>query len=245
MQELFLPTHAGDVRSNRMAPFSISCVGPFLVAEFAEPQAMLSWSLTRPGFTTARKVAWLEVRNDDLAIDVDPTLLLETRMAAAGHGDSVHLMTSRDIRHHHLAEAGSGLVKAACLATVGLGNAGRVGARPATTSPFGTINLLVHVDRPLASGAMIEAISIATQARTAAIIDLDWRLDGRPATGTGTDCIVVATPHGEGEQFAGLHTDTGAALGRAVYNAVHEGGLVWVGEHIDRRPQSLATGSCS
>lgn len=234
-----MPTHIGNVRSNRMAAFSISCAGPFLVAEFAEPQAMLSWSLTRPGFATSRKVAWLQVWNDDLPIDVDPAVLLKTRMAAAGHGDAVHLMTSRDVLHHHLTEAASGSVKAACLATVGLGNAGTVGAGPATTAPFGTINLLVHVDRPLASGAMIEAISIATQARTAAVIDLDWRRDGRPVTGTGTDCIVVAAPHGEGEQFAGLHTDIGAALGRAVYDAVHQGGLVWVGEQIDRRPQSV------
>ncbi len=204
---------------------------------------MLSWSLTRPGFTTYRKVTWLEVRNDDLAIDVDPTALLETRMAAAGHRDAVHLMTSRDVRCHHFVEAASGAVKASCLATVGLGNAGTVGRGPAMTAPLGTINLLVHVDRPLAPGAMIEAISIATQARTAAIIDLDWRLDGRPVTGTGTDCIVVAAPHGEGEQFAGLHTDIGAALGQAVYDAVHQGGLVWVGEHIDRRPREIATGS--
>jgi adenosylcobinamide amidohydrolase len=214
-----------------MDAFSVSCTGPFLVAEFAASQAMLSWSLTRPGFVTARKVAWLHVRNDDLPLGVDPVALLETKMTAAGHQDAVHLMTSRDVGHHHLATASSGGVNATCLATVGLGNAARVGAAPATGKPVGTINLLAYVDRPLSQGALIETVSIAAQARTAAVIDLDLRLDGKPVTGTGTDCIVVAASGiGGGEAFAGLHTDVGAAIGRAVYDAVRQGGAVWISE---------------
>lgn len=227
-----LPTGAGNVTSVGMTAFSISCAGPYLVAEFSEPQTMLSWSLTRPGFVTARSVAWLQVRDADLPFDVDPIDLLKTRMEAQGYGDAIHLMTSRAVQKHHLAKALSGTVGAACLATVGLGNAGRVGENHAAASPAGTINLLAHVDRPLAPAAMIEAMSIATQARTTAVIDLDWRPNGKAVTGTGTDCIVIAAPHGiAGESFAGLHTDVGAALGRAVYDAVRQGGDVWIGEH--------------
>lgn len=215
-----------------MDAFSVSCTGPFLVAEFSAPQAMLSWSLTRPGFVIARKVAWLHVRNDDLPLGVDPAELLETRMAAAGHRDAVHLMTSRDVGHHQFATALSGPAAATCLATVGLGNAARVGSAPMAGKPAGTINLLAHVDVPLSEGALIEAVSIATQARTAAVIDLDLRLGGKPVTGTGTDCIVVAAPAMDGgrENFAGLHTDIGAAIGRAVYDAVRQGGAAWIGE---------------
>ena len=224
-----------------MNAFSVSCASPFLVAEFATPQTMLSWSLTRPGFVTARSVAWLHVRNDDLPLDVDPIHLLETKMAAAGHADAVHLMTSRDVRHHHLAYASSGTVKAGCLATVGLGNAARVGAAPIAGTTLGTVNLLAHVDRALSPAALIEAVSIATEARTAAIIDLDLRLDGKPVTGTGTDCIVVAAPcGGEAERFAGLHTDIGTAVGHAVYAAVREGGEAWIDEQRRLGPQRLA-----
>ncbi|MDH6229570.1 adenosylcobinamide amidohydrolase [Mesorhizobium soli] len=226
-----MPSALVDVTSLVMAAFSISCMGSFLVAEFASRQTMLSWSLTRPGFVSTRKVAWLQVRNADLSLDVDPIALLEMKMGEAGHEDAVQLMTSRAVRKHHLAAASFGEANASCLATVGLGNAGRVGESPAASMPAGTINLLAHVDRPLTTAALIEAMSIATEARTAAIIDLDWRLDGRPVTGTGTDCIVVAAPDGEKpEQFAGLHTDIGAAIGRAVYDAVRQGGEVWVAE---------------
>jgi adenosylcobinamide amidohydrolase len=95
----------------------------------------------------------------------------------------------------------------------------------------GTINLLAHVDRPLSQAALIEAVSIATEARTVAIIDLDWRQGGKTVTGTGTDCIAVAAPSMDGgDNFAGLHTDIGAAIGRAVYEAVSQGGALWVEE---------------
>ena len=215
---------------------AITCTAPFLVAEFAVPHTMLSWSLTRPGFVTARKVAWLYVRDDDLPLGVDPAALLETRMAAAGHADAVHLMTSRDVARHHQATVGFDGVTGACLATIGLGNAARVGSPPLPIKPAGTINLLAHVDRPLSPGALLEAVSIAAEARTAAVLDTRLQVNGKTATGTGTDCIVVAAPAGEnGEPFAGLHTATGAALGRAVYDAVLQGCLEW----IDERRESI------
>lgn len=217
-----------------MTGFAISCRSPFLVAEFESPQTMLSWSLTRPGFVVARRVAWLGVRNSDLSLDVDPAVFLKNRMEAAGHGEAVHLMTSRDVERHHLTRALLGNATATCLATVGLGNAGRVGEDPIGGRIAGTINLLAHVDQPLTQAAMVEAISIAAEARTAAIIDLDWRVQGKTATGTGTDCIVIAAScEGAPRQFAGLHTDIGAAIGRAVHDAVRQGGEAWIRERAE------------
>ncbi|MCP8895139.1 adenosylcobinamide amidohydrolase [Shinella daejeonensis] len=215
-----------------MTAFSVHCRRPFLVAAFAAPQTMLSWSLTRPGFTRSKAVAWLEVRDADLPLGVDPLDLLETRMAAAGHGEAVHLMTSRDVTRFETARSAAGGVEASCLATVGLSNAGRIGEPFTRGGRTGTINLLAHVDRPLCEAAMIEALSIATEARTAAVMELGLLRNGLPVTGTGTDCVVVAAPEGAGqERFAGLHTDIGLALGRSVYDAVRAGGLAWIAEH--------------
>lgn len=215
-------------------PFDVALSPPFLVASFQAPLHCLSWSLTRPGFVTAREIAWLEVRNQDLPLGIDPAELLRARMGAAGLTGAVHLMTSRDIRRHHVASVCVGATRGSCLATVGLGNAGRVGVPPSGTPPFaGTINLLAHVDRPLTRPALIEALSMAAAARTAAIMDLGWRIDGGIATGTGTDCIVVAATMGDDElSYAGLHTEVGVALGRAVYDAVHEGGEAWIAERM-------------
>jgi hypothetical protein len=87
-----------------MAPsLLLTCDRPFLVAQFDAPQSMVSWALTKPGFQVCRKVAWLEVRNADLPPSVDPYSFLDRRMSEAGLADAVALMTSRDVRFHHVA----------------------------------------------------------------------------------------------------------------------------------------------
>lgn len=210
--------------------FDVRCERPWLVASFAQAQAMLSWAMARPGFCVAQQVAWLEVRGADISVEVDAFALLRERLTGAGLDDAVAMMTSRDVRRGHVADAVSGGVTARCLATVGFSNAGRVGAGLARAG-VGTINLLAAVSAPLSEAALVEALSIATEARTAAVMDLGWRVDGKVVTGTGTDCVVMAAPaDGEAAPFAGLHTKVGAALGAAVYAAVTAGGREWIAE---------------
>ncbi|HRO11147.1 adenosylcobinamide amidohydrolase, partial [Amaricoccus sp.] len=71
-----------------------------------------------------------------------------------------------------------------------------------------------------------EALSVAAEARPAAVIDAAPDRPGGRITGTGTDCILVAAPPGDGA-FAGLHTPLGEAIGRAVYAAVRRGADDW------------------
>ncbi len=210
-------------------PFALSCRPPHLVASFDAPQRMLSWSLTKPGFRTAQRVAWLEVRNADLPPSLDPVAGIEALMASAGFADAICLVTSRDITRHHLVQSTVEGATATSLATVGLSNGERVGQRCTEPVPVpGTINVLVHVSQPLSEGALIETVSIVTEARTAAVIDSGVRRAGVAVTGTGTDCIVVAAPAGTDEvRFAGLHTAIGEAVGDAVYRSVREGAAVW------------------
>ena len=75
---------------------------------------------------------------------------------------------------------------------------------------------------------MIEAVSIATEARTAAVLDLGERRKGVAVTGTGTDCIAIAAPLGDDAAvFAGKHTAIGECIGAAVYKATAEGIRTW------------------
>lgn len=224
-------------------PFAISCTPPHLVATFEAPQTMLSWSITRPGFQTARRVAWREVRNADLPPAEDPLVSIRRMLAEAGLEDAVALVTSRDIRRYHLAQSSIEGVTATALATAGLSNGERVGSR--CREPVllpGTVNVLAHVSQPLAEPALIETISIVTQARTAAIMEAKIERAGVLVTGTGTDCIVVAAPEEgrSGALFAGLHTAVGEAVGDAVYRAIREGVAVWQADWAEaiarRRP---------
>ena len=220
-------------------PFVVECKPPFLIARLSSPHRTLGWSLLHPGFSIVRDVVWAEVRNRDVGPGVDPALLLRTKLIEAGFPDALGLMTSRDITRRRLSEACVEDAHAACLTTVGLSNAERVGSRRRAEAAAGTINTLVRVSRPLADGALVEAISIAAEARTAAMIES--RLPGStPAmTGTGTDCIVVAAPcEGEPVSCAGLHTAIGEAIGAAVYRATREGAEEWDAENAqapDRR----------
>ncbi|MFD1331497.1 adenosylcobinamide amidohydrolase [Methylopila musalis] len=216
--------------------FALRCAPPWLHIAFAAPQTLLSWAPARPGFQTGACVAWLEVRNADLPPGRDPLAFLDARLEAEGLTDAVAMMTSRDVTRVRRAGAHVGAVAADCVATVGLGNAVRVGAGAGARRGYGTINLLAAVSIPLSPAALLEALSIATEARTAAVIDAGWRLPSGLATGTGTDCAVVAAPDRAegGESFAGLHTDAGQALGAAVYAAVLAGARDWIAERGDQ-----------
>ncbi len=208
--------------------FTLDCVPPFLTVRFDEPQRTLGWSLLHPGFAVARDIVWVEVRNRDLGPSVDPLAFLAARLAEAGRPDALAFMTSRDISRHHCARREVEGIAATCVTTVGLANAERVGARKARAPHAGTINTLVHVSVPLTDGALVEALSIVAEARTAAIVDWGRAEAGAAVTGTGTDCIVVASPQaGSPHAYAGLHTAVGEAIGGAVYEATLEGAAQW------------------
>ncbi|HYC21958.1 MAG TPA: adenosylcobinamide amidohydrolase, partial [Candidatus Bathyarchaeia archaeon] len=110
------------------------------------------------------------------------------------------------------------------------GNALRAGDPPDDGQRVGTINLLCCVSTPLAEEALVEALAIAAEARAAAVLDASVasRSTGRPATGTGTDCIVVAAPGLDGgESFAGKHTLVGHLIGCAAGDATRQGVEAW------------------
>lgn len=208
---------------------------PWLEMDLGAPHRVLSWSLNAPGFATATRILWREVKNADLPPDLDAGTWLDRELAERGNSEEVAMLTSRDLGAFEVATATAGEVTADCVATVGLSNAERVGTRMDRSGKvWGTINIAVRISLPLADSALIEAMSVAAQARTAAVIKAGHRLPTGIATGTGTDCIAVAAKRGRA-RFAGLHTDTGAAVGRAVYDAVQRGARAWVAENSHRR----------
>ena len=185
--------------------------------------------MLRPGFHTAHRVAWLEIHNRDLPPELDASQVIRDRVGHAGLDDAVVFVTSRDVRRHHLERVAVETERATCLTTVGLSNGERVGLRLHKPPPLaGTINTLVQVSRPLSEAALIEAVSIATEARTAAVLDSGERRKGVAVTGTGTDCIAIAAPVGDDAAvFAGKHTAIGECIGAAVYKATAEGIRTW------------------
>lgn len=210
---------------------------PWLELDLGAQARVLSWSLTRPGFVTARRILWREVRNADLPQDLDVLAWYRGELAVRGAGEAVAMLTSRSLDAFETAEAEVEGIRAFCVATTGLSNAERIGTRvDRSGKDWGTINIALHLDLALSDAALLELLSIATQARTAAVMEAGHQLPSGLATGTGTDCIAVAAPAGD-TPFAGLHTPQGEAAGRAVYQAVRRGADIWM--RTVRRPEEL------
>jgi len=221
------------------AAFCVHQEPGWLLLNFTRRQRMVSWSISHPGFRDADQIALVQVRNSDLTPDVDAAAFLRGRLEEKYVPNAVGLMTSGELRYQPVTAVRDG-VAATCVMTLGLSNAERVGQRIAqprlSKSRLGTINMVCHLSVPLADAALLEALSIATQARTVAIVDCRYERvpHGGVITGTGTDCIVACCPLGvPREPFAGLHTAVGEALGAAVLEATRRAMRYWIRNYHD------------
>ena len=90
----------------------------------------------------------------------------------------------------------------------------------------GTINIILLPNMKLTSRAMTRAIISATEAKTAALMDMDIRSSYSSklhrATGTGTDNIIVVEGEGTKIDSSGGHTKMGELISKAVYEGVQE-----------------------
>lgn len=222
-------------RPDAAAPFALACTPPWLSARFPMPQRAVSWSLNRPGLVDTTDVAWLQVSNADLPADREPADWFAERLASAGLDDAVGMMTARNIARFQHRGVIVGNVEAHCVVTLGLNNGERVGSRMAHPRRYapGTVNILCHVSHPLTDAALLEAASLVAQARTVAIVEAGYRRAGQTdiVTGTGTDCIVMAAPHGPSPAaYAGMHTEVGEAVGACVLQATKAALKAWIAE---------------
>ncbi|MBN2403495.1 MAG: adenosylcobinamide amidohydrolase [Spirochaetes bacterium] len=111
------------------------------------------------------------------------------------------------------------------LVTAGVkGNAQRQSADEGLYYPHGTINMIILSNTHLSQAVMARVLITATEAKTAAIQDMDIRSTytglANQATGTGTDNIIVISGEGVPVESAGGHTKAGELIARASYEAV-------------------------
>jgi adenosylcobinamide amidohydrolase len=213
------------------AALTITLARPWLVVDLLQEHEVASWAIVNGGRRRARQVAWLKVDNADLPPAVDPRRLLAERLADRGMADAVGLLTSGWIENYSQARVSCGDVEAHAVATVGLSNALAIGDLPGRGPVAGTINIVCRLSAPLTEEAALEALSLAAEARTAAVAEANVpsRRSHAPATGTGTDCIVLAWPRAaRAEEYAGKHTAIGHVVGAAVLGSVRTGVATWL-----------------
>ncbi len=207
---------------------------PFLVWRLPASRRMISSAMLGGGIGPRSWVLNAQVRPGYDRLDpVDHLLELAERVGLTGHG--VGLLTAADVDAHTSASDGDVDV----VATVGVrvptwaaapaGHADEVHPAAVAYAP-GTINIVAFMPRPLTDGALVNLVATATEAKTQAL--LDHRV---PGTGTATDAICIVSPptdgmigpdrpadevDGEVELFGGPRSVGGAALARAVREAV-------------------------
>jgi adenosylcobinamide amidohydrolase len=219
------------------ADIAIALRTRLLVVSFGARVRACSWAVLGGGFATASHVAWVEVREDELRPPVEPRALARERLRAEGiGGEVVALLTSRCVASYETHALVERDVWVRAVGTVGLGNALRAGDPPGVAGRIGTINLLVYASAPLTDEALLEANAIATEAKTAAVLEggIVSRRTGRAATGTGTDCTVTACAISarRRERYAGKHTRIGALVGAAAHHVVREGVRRWLKDSV-------------
>ncbi|NOX21342.1 MAG: adenosylcobinamide amidohydrolase [Nitrospirae bacterium] len=139
--------------------------------------------------------------------------------------DSSLLFTGADMDNLAIVKKSFKAMSVYALVTAGVrSNAVRTSVDVGRFYEPGTINIILMTNMKLTPRAMTRAIITATEAKTAALQDLDIRSSQTPiesqATGTGTDNIIVVQGTGYQIDNSGGHTKMGELIGNAVYDAV-------------------------
>jgi adenosylcobinamide amidohydrolase/ABC-type Fe3+-hydroxamate transport system substrate-binding protein len=142
-------------------------------------------------------------------------------------GEFAGLMTGANMKNLSVQKATYHDLEVTAMVTAGVrGNALRMSKDSGGYSKPGTINIIVLTNRRLSSSAMAWAVVTVTEAKSAALLDLDIRSSYTPwdfrATGTGTDTVIVVQGEGPVERYAGGHTKIGELIAKAVHAGVTE-----------------------
>ncbi|MBF6558899.1 MAG: adenosylcobinamide amidohydrolase [Candidatus Binataceae bacterium] len=244
-------SRAGRARAGRCGPWRWTIADRTLAVWLPAPYLALGWAPLGGGLGPADLIVNHQIEMGDRAATEAPGAYLwrvvgelERHEGAAklqheangphraigardadGARRAVAMMTGAEIARAGVAAMRRGGLIAAAWCTAGCSNALRAGDRATAGAPaVGTINLIVTINRPLNGAAMAEAIQIATEARVIAVqaAGVVSVVSGKPATGTGTDCITMAAPAPDRENrdgtivYCGKHTVAGELIARAV-----------------------------
>ncbi|MCS6774112.1 MAG: adenosylcobinamide amidohydrolase, partial [Anaerolineae bacterium] len=197
-----------------------------------QPLACLSSAPVGGGWTSARHILNMHVSLDyccdSYAADI------QRWAAEAGVTEPfIGLLTAAELEDAALCVEQTDQAVVAALVTLGISlptAAGRevgvlaeIGQRP------GTINTIVLVDAVLSPAAQVNAVITATEAKSLVLAEHDVRTrDGYLASGTPTDCVVIAcTGRGTRFEFGGPISPVGALVGRVVRTATERALHAW------------------
>ncbi|NRB41289.1 MAG: adenosylcobinamide amidohydrolase [Pseudomonadales bacterium] len=200
---------------------------------FQRPQIGLSSAILNGGLVQVNHLLNLKVEASADVTEAAEITLFKKATSLGINKNCIGMMTAASMNSVRVAQVHSGDVLFTLCVSCGLGNARRVGDKADVaefqsqhTEKQGTINLVLMVNKPLSPAAMVEAISMISEAKSAVLQQLSVKspISGLIATGTGTDCSVVICPEKNDTDteiaYLGKHLHLGQQLGRLVMAAI-------------------------
>lgn len=203
------------------SPIKITLKKNTLLIKFPKPWPVLSWAPYRGGNTVTSCVFNHQLGKFN---EKDLGSIFQNVVDSLGlPEDATGLITGCDIQNYQECVLTSGPLWVHGIATVGLANARAAGDEadvPLQSRPNqpGTINMVLACNALPDLAGKTEAVHMATMAKSGALREagIVSEKSGRPATGTGTDCIVVAGTGEIDENYCGMHTVLGELIGKVV-----------------------------
>lgn len=162
----------------------------------------------------------------DRRLHDDPVLFIKNSARKLGSFDDfVGMVTYASVNDFSLVSKRDGELAVSVIATAGCTHAESAGEEIKVQEIIGTINLIVIIDGNPTESCLASTIITATEAKTAALNDLDVRsrYSGNIATGTITDALVTAkTGRGPSIAYSGPATKLGKLIGFCTRKAVNE-----------------------
>ena len=208
--------------------------------EFSIPHQVISSAVLRGGIVQAKHIVNLKVPKHLTSSEPPETTLSKYCADANWKGISVGMMTAASMNSFRMSKETVQDIDLIVLVTSGLSNARRVGDRAeyrkmtAQSEKAGTINIIVITSAILTDAAMVEALLIVTEAKSAALQEsgIMSPVSNKIATGTGTDSVAVVGGHGpETVSYCGKHVLFGEILGRMVIKTVASS-INWTGSDL-------------
>jgi len=211
-----------------------------LVVSFPENRKVLSSAVCGGGLQQAKHILNHQVRSDAQSSDRDQVKKLEDPSRFLGRLSKrlgiippiVGLMTAVDLKDLVLYRQEFQGLWVEGFFTVGVSNAVTAGDPvfdfpcPGFHGQPGTINIILVTNVHMRTSAMVGAIGVATESKSAVLYDQEVKsLSGHKlATGTGTDAIAfVSGLRLPSLRYSGTHTKFGQLVGQVVTNGVAEG----------------------
>ncbi len=163
---------------------------------------------------------------NDLSLHLDPLKLITSSAAKLGvTKDYLAMVTAAKIQNFSLVSQKLDDFSVSVVATAGCKHGESAGEQMDVKEICGTINIIVIIDAKPSDSCMVAALITTTEAKSAALRDLDVRsfYNGELATGSITDSVtIVSLDKGKRISLAGPASKLGKVIGYCTRRAVTE-----------------------